>query len=297
MLSFRKRERTFISPITVSDLILGVGWTGFHVFRNLMAVGCLLGSLNGLAQSQSMKNRISELSLNNAEISMLMAFVKQSSGNSIATSQKNENASALFLMKAEDLFSQFKSRLILKTESLEKNICVNSLDSKIGVDNQEKGLFKIFVDDLVNIESSRCLENQKNKSVQQIAEIVLSDNFQLKAFENLNFSNTTSDFSRTCQKTSVPLIGNSRYCFNNLIEIEGDTALIVSIADSSENDNTAPIYLRWSGMLIQKKSDDKILMYSLAYGRGPTIPFKPIAKQIMNSQESKYTVTLTNWAL
>lgn len=259
------------------------------------AIGLLLVSFQGLAQTNSLQDKILPLQLNGAEISLMKTYIDSFSLEASKSELKQEVNSPQFLNEVKDLFSQFKSKLILKSATIEQESCANSLDTKIGINIQGSGSFKDFSQEIVNIENLRCLENKKNKSTQQIAEIILNDQFQLEAFENLKASKSNSDFSRTCQKTSVPWIGGSSYCFNTLFEIQNNTALILSIADTSENGSSAPIYLRWSGVLIHRLSDGKIKMYSVAYGRGPTIPFKSLAKKIMASQETKYSEVLESW--
>jgi hypothetical protein len=234
------------------------------------------------AKADPFDDHLDQVQLKDKELSLVSKFpgIKDAAG---------------FRDSAQELFSQYKRRLLNQEKNMDPQSCKESLNAQIGFDFATNSEFKKFLSNMVNVEGLRCLDNPKSKSIAEVVQILINDKFQMQAFDSLTSSQTTADGLRTCQQTSVLLIGKSNYCYNTLVEQDDHSALILSVVDQSSPKASAPIYLRWAAILIQKMNDGRIKMYSLAYGRGPRIPLKFLAQKIMESKESNYTQALRRW--
>lgn len=233
--------------------------------------------------ASQLEEQITKIELSDKEIALAKSF------QSLQDSQS-------FQQSLEDTFAKFKLKIIAALQLNSAHMgCKESLDAKLGVDFGGALDFKDFTSELVYVESTRCLPNPKNLSVEQVQQLIISDEFQLQALKNLKTSSTVLSLQRSCQTTWVVAIGSSEYCFNWTAEGDSNTGMNFSLADFSAANASAPVYLRWSGMIVKKLNNGSLKIYSLAYGRGPKIPFKFLAKGIIESQENAYAASLKNW--
>ena len=120
-----------------------------------------------------------------------------------------------------------------------------------------------FLKGLIRIESSHCFSEG---SPEELIAITQNSEFKKRAFSTLD--KIQSAANTDCEWTSAPLVGKSKYCYNNYEENDGAirSAFTFLISNDSNSDFDAPVYLRQT-LTAAKKIGSMTAIYVVSYVR------------------------------
>lgn len=139
-----------------------------------------------------------------------------------------------------------------------------------------------FEQGFLRIESANCLGRL---NLDKVFHAFMDGDLQRKTIQGLKKLTVDESTNRVCQETSIIAIGKSAYCFTQQIYKNDSKYVIHSFNDENASGVDAPVYYREVITVFEKLPSDDILVYTLAYGRGPNIPFQSIVKAVIKSQQ------------
>ena len=139
-----------------------------------------------------------------------------------------------------------------------------------------------FESEALRIETMDCLGKLDHNKV---FATLMSDSFQKKSVSGLQDMQSDQTNNLVCQKTSIFPIGKSSYCFTQNIWQNENTYVIQSFNETNNAGASSPVYFREVFTVIKKMSSGDVLLYNLAIGRGPDLPFHSIVKATVRNQQ------------
>ena len=162
----------------------------------------------------------------------------------------------------------FTSRRLLCTPSTVVTF-LPSAGIPLGADanGQTRATVAAFEAGIVRIESVGCLSGQVADSALAIS---MNPTFQMKVVRELQESRLQGGL--TCDRTSVPLVGTSRYCYKSTTRQDSSDAYLFTqnVSNAPLAQAGAPVFYR-SMLLSFHNRGDHTVSHLIAYVRGSTI--------------------------
>ncbi len=154
---------------------------------------------------------------------------------------------------------------------------------KVSDSSVENKMSAYFEKEILRIETLDCLGSI---DLEKVFAIFSSEAFQRKSISGLKSMSIDPNTNRVCQKTYILGLGTSDFCFTQDIWHSENMIVMHSFNETNQPTASAPVYFREVLTVFQKTMDNKILLYTVAYGRGPNLPFHGIIKNILSQQQS-----------
>lgn len=138
-----------------------------------------------------------------------------------------------------------------------------------------------FEKEVLRIESLDCLGQL---DLEKVFNVFLSDAFQKTAISGLKGISSDQKTNRICQDTKVFGVGRSSYCFTQNIWRNDNMIVIQSFNDFNKPGIEAPVYFREVVTVLERLANKEVIIYNLAFGRGPDLPFHSIVKNVISNQ-------------
>ncbi len=194
------------------------------------------------------------------------------------------------------IFSEMESRM--NSSDLASSICTAytnitfpKLNFPMAIPGRELSAAKSFEKEFLRVESLDCLGE---KNLNSVFSVFLSDAFQLSAINGLKDIKTDQKTNKVCHKTKIFGVGESDYCFTQNLWRDENTIVIHSFNETNKAGIEAPVFFREVVTVLKKLKNNHVVLYNLAYGRGPKLPFHPIVKGIVAQQQAALIETLVN---
>ncbi len=142
-----------------------------------------------------------------------------------------------------------------------------------------------FEKEMIRIESVSCLGL---RSLDSVFEVSMSDDFQKATVNGLKQIKSDPQSNQICHQLSVTGLGFSDYCFTENIWKDGESYVIHSFNEVNSKKATAFVYFREILTVVRKLKSGEVMVYNLAYGRGPDLPFHSIVLGMIKSQHPTY---------
>ena len=141
-----------------------------------------------------------------------------------------------------------------------------------------------FESEMLRVETLDCLGRV---DLEKVFNVFMSAEFQRKAINGLKPFTPDQTTNQVCQQASVIGLGNSAYCFTQKIWKDADTIVIHSFNESNKPNVSAPVYFREVITVFKRTQQNEILVYNLAYGRGPNLPLHSFVKSTVQKQQAR----------
>ncbi len=185
-----------------------------------------------------------------------------------------------------DYIADFGQTMKLKFTSEIKtfNTCANNtrIDFLDSVFSNSPAAAAPFENNFLRIESVNCLGRL---NLDKVFNQFLDPEFNKRTIQGLKKITIDPNTNKVCHETSILAIGKSSYCFTQNIWKNEHKYVIHSFNEENAAGIEAPVYFRQVITVFEKLPSDEIIIYALAYGRGPNIPFKSLVKGVIKSQQ------------
>ena len=151
-------------------------------------------------------------------------------------------------------------------------------------DPQISTLAAAFETEILRVETLDCLGRL---DLEKVFNVFMSSEFQKKSINGLKAVTADQSTNQVCQQTSIFGLGNSSYCFIQKIWKDSDTIVIHSFNESNKPSVSAPVYFREVITVFKRTQQNEILVYNLAYGRGPNLPLHGYVKSTVQKQQAR----------
>lgn len=152
------------------------------------------------------------------------------------------------------------------------------------VDPQMSTLAAAFETEILRVETLDCLGRV---DLEKVFNVFMSSEFQKKSINGLKAVTADQATNQVCQQTSIFGLGSSSYCFTQKIWKDSDTIVIHSFNESNKPNVSAPVYFREVITVFKRTLQNEILVYNLAYGRGPNLPLHSFVKSTVQKQQAR----------
>ncbi|MBC7420713.1 MAG: hypothetical protein H7328_08290 [Bdellovibrio sp.] len=146
-----------------------------------------------------------------------------------------------------------------------------------------------FEEGFLRIESLNCLGKL---NLDKVFKVFMSNEFQQKTIQGLKKITSDENKNIVCQETSIFSIGKSSYCFTQHIWKNDSKYVIHSFNETNAPGIDAAVYFREVITVFEQLPSQDIVVYNLAYGRGPDLSFKSIVKGVIKSQQESLITEL-----
>ena len=173
------------------------------------------------------------------------------------------------------MFPSFIHGLIQKSEAIFDAANNNSCADKTEVESVDhltsarNAVALNFESSFMRVEVTKCFENT---TAEKVLSALSTTSFKAKAYSTV-MSVVAKSNNVTCEKSKVPLLGKSHYCYENFLDKSDSEYLkLFSINDWYEltTEYTVPVFYRET-LIAAREVGSRVQIHSISYARGPDL--------------------------